>query len=476
MAFDQKEQEIIQWGMQNGKTKAEVQQAIIKYRSGTVPESEPEPVVQEPSYGTQVADAAKAGVDKILSTQSDDTNIIRSAERGLKAARGIVDVATSPLAPLFSPLGKLMGYVTDKISETPLFKEVGELEARGHINEENAPEVSTIRRVAENVENLSVVAGTVGGVKGFGAGVSATTKALSKGNEYLEGISLTGTEGIRTATTRALNPASIMQRVARIPKQKQAAFEKMTGESVGQYLVNRGIFGNVDKLTEQLYKRFDTSKTAVDTAMAKLPGEYKSTAVGNALKQLADRERRVSSPGALSPDLERVNALQKKHNGAGLNMSEVNEVKRLYERNVRLDYVKENLTDKVALANNVDSAIRKWQFSQAEQLGFKNLAQLNKETQAAKQLLDDLGKEYAGGAANNAITLTDWIVLAGGDPTAAGAFLTKKALSSKTVMSKVAETLAPAPTKGTPKAELGAPTLDNYLKFLAATGGRTTPQ
>ncbi len=468
MAFAQQEQEIIRWGLQNGKTRQEVEQALVRFRTGTptpaheAPQAEPSLVSK---YAGGVADAAKAGVEKIASSRTETRNPIESAEAALKVGAGAAEIVTSPLAPLFSPIGKLIGYVSDKISNNKAVQDFAQ-----------SPAGETTARVAEDVSNASIIAGTVAGGRAAPGAARATASLVSKGEEFLQGIKSTGTQGIRESSALGIDSASIMQRVARLSKQKQVDFEKTSGESVGKYLVNRGIFGNVDKITEQLYKRYETSRGQVDKSMAQLKGEFKSTAVGNALKQLVDRERRVSSPGALSRDLERVVALEKKHNGAGLNMAEVNEVKRLYERNVKLDYMKENLTDKVAMANNVDSAVRSWQFSKAEALGFKNLKELNKETQAARQLLDDLGAEYAGSAANNAVTLTDWIVLAGGDPTAVGAFLTKKALSSKTIMSKVAETFAPAPTRGTPKAQLTAPTIDDYLKFLEATAGRATQQ
>lgn len=46
MAFNSKEQEIIKWGLENGKSKEEVQQALIKFRSGVVP-SNKEPSVSD---------------------------------------------------------------------------------------------------------------------------------------------------------------------------------------------------------------------------------------------------------------------------------------------------------------------------------------------------------------------------------------------------------------------------------------------
>ena len=236
-------------------------------------------------------------------------------------------------------------------------------------------------------------------------------------------------------------PAKIMQRVARISKGKQAKFEKVAGESVGEYLTKRGIFGNIEDISSQLYMKFSKSKQSADDALSQLTGTYEPPVIKTALKELVARETRVSAEGAPSPNLSRVVELTGKVNTKGLTMSEINEVKRLYERSVKLDFLKQNLPEGVAKANNIDNAIRNWQFKQAETLGLKNLPEINKETRLAKQLLDDIGAEYAGAAGNNAITLTDWILLSGGDPIAIAGFLTKKTFSSKKVQAAIAKVL-----------------------------------
>ena len=308
-----------------------------------------------------------------------------------------------------------------------------------------------------------------------GVADDALTSAREASKEILSGITKRGGEGILEANAKGLKSADIMQRVARIPKTRQAKFKELAGEDVGEYLVKRGIFGDVDEISEKLYKNFTTSKGTVDDTMSKLPGVYKARQIETALDELFQKETRISTPGALSKDFTRVRELRNKYMKEGLSMSEINEVKRMYERNVRLDFVKENAPEGVKRATEIDNAIRSWQYKKAEELGFKDLRALNKETQLAKQLLDDLGKEASGSLGNNAITLTDWIMISGGDPAAVAGFFAKKVLSSKKVMSKVAEKLAPESTFELPKGEIGEPVLDGYLKFLESTAGRATP-
>lgn len=322
-------------------------------------------------------------------------------------------------------------------------------------NPEVAKDISNVFGMIEGVSTIMGGSLVKKGVQKVGSGVvDATKTAVTKTGTMMDA----GVDAVKNAgVVQQYTPENIMQRVARISKGKQQKFEEMSkGESIGDYLVNRKIFGDVEQISEQLFKRFKQSKDSVDKALTKMDGEYKTSAVGTALKELLSKETAVSVPGAMSKDIERVRELVKKHKGQGLNMSEINEVKRLYERNVRLDFVKENLPEKVQRATNIDNAIRKFQFDKAKELGFKNLPDLNKETMLSRQLLDDIGAEYAGMAGNNSITLTDWIILADGGMSAAGAFAGKKLLSSKKLQSKIAEYLSRNKEKvKDPKAEIG---------------------
>lgn len=154
MAFNQKELEIIKYGVQNGKSRQEVEGALAKLRTGATPKA-PEPVA--PTYGEQVAEAAKAGVAKMgeaITPLPDNAqpSLVESAERGLKVGAGAIETALSPLAPLFSPIGKLIGYVTNKISDI-----------KGLQDFAMSPAGEITARVAEDVADASTIAGTVAG-------------------------------------------------------------------------------------------------------------------------------------------------------------------------------------------------------------------------------------------------------------------------------------------------------------------------
>lgn len=432
--------------------------------------------------GKQMYDAGENIAERLQSKQTIPEKIIGTgADLFRGVGRSIGELFVGGAKALATP------ELEEKTKET--IETVGEKVASSDIAQELAtryqsltPEMkSQVDNILGYAEGLTSLVGagkvlpTIGkastqAVKDIASGVSRTT------SEALSGIGKVGTEGIKEATNLGMDSAAIMQRVARIPKMRQAKFEETAGESVGQYLVKRGIFGDVDEISKKLYENFTKSKGTADASLEKLQGTYRARPVETALKELFEKEVRTSSPGALSADFKRVRELKNLYEKNGLTMSEINEVKRLYERNVRLDFVKDNATESVKRATNVDNALREWQFGKAKELGLKDLPELNKETRLAKQLLDDLGKEYAGSAGNNAVTLTDWILLSGGDPTAIAGFIAKKTFSSKKVMSTIAEKIAPESTFELPKGEIGEPIIDAYLRFLKSTEGRATQQ
>jgi len=363
----------------------------------------------------------------------------------LETAKGVVKGAVGGAAQLTKLVEAPGKFVTSKIAEA-----VGAQAPQGL---DFAP-VEEMTQASNKAQEVGKVVGTLLPVERAIGGANLAVKA---GKEALD-IAKTGTKATseiagKIAEAVTPDPASIMQRVARIPKQKQIKFQNAAGESVGEYLTKRGIYGDEEQIVEQLYKRFSESKKVADDALAELPGTYQPQQVKDALEMLSDKFTKSSTKGAKDPNLDSVNNLIKKFDSEGLSMTEINETKRLFERNAKLDFARENNPDGIRLANNVDNAIREWQFTQAEKLGLQNLPDINKEIRLARQLMDDLGAESAGIAGNNAVSLTDWIVLAEGNPASIAAFLGKKAASSKKLQSAIAKKVAKKPTVGTPEAK-----------------------
>lgn len=312
---------------------------------------------------------------------------------------------------------------------------------------------------------VSLGADVIGGAFAKPAGKAVVKTAGQVVDKTLD-IAKPVTKGIKSITTDVVDPASIMQRVARINPTQQVKFKDMAKQTVGEYLTERKIFGSADEVAQKLVTKFQESKTMADDALATLKGNFKPTPVKTVIDDLLKKEVSISSKGALSKDLKTVMQWKNKFQKDGLTMSEINDVKRLYERNVKLDYLRQNLPEGVKRANTIDDAIRKWQTGKAEELGLANLPEINKETQLARMLADALGKKLAGSEANNAVSLTDWIMLSGGNPSAIGGYIGKRVLSSGKLQGKVAEFSA---RKGTakvvqPKFTKPRPSMEDFMK------------
>ena len=281
-----------------------------------------------------------------------------------------------------------------------------------------------------------------------------------------------GLEALITGkATAALNRQApkIMNRVARLNPSDAAKFEKMTGMTHGEYLTKSGNFNRPDKIIAKEAEKFTASLKSVDDALASLPGNYQDGSITDALTGLAKRAQQTSGANVKSPYLREVMNLIKKHETQGLTMEEINLVKRLYERNVKLSYNKLVNADKVEKATNIDNALRKWQFAKAEELGLTNLPELNKQTQISKFIIDKLGKKLIGEAGNNAVSLTDWIMLSGGEPHSVAGLLTKKFFGSKTVQARIARILAAKQTIKQVTAKV-TPTMENQLRKVYPKG------
>jgi len=433
-------------------------QKLIEARSGA-DISSLNTVSQKPGLPSRVSSTINDSGAKVYNAiigqgeNQGQGSIRRGFEAGAIAANTVakvgMDTLPEPARDAMNWVGNKVGegfsFITDKVAETNLFKEIGELEAQGFLTPEIAPELFKVKEALGIASASGQIAGDI-----------LATNQVTKGAQKIADVSKntvkpvisnvvdkTGEVASKVKSVVGDSPESIMQRVARVSKGKQARFEQMSGESIGGYLTKRGIFGNIDDITTKLYERFIKSRNTADEAFSKLTGTYSPTPVKTALKELFDRETRVSSPGAQSPNLSRISDLLKKFDRQGLTMKEINEVKRLFEKNVKVDYLKSisSNPEGVVRATNLDSAIRKWQLEQAKTLGLKNLDIINNETRFAKQLLDDIGQEYAGAAGNNAMTITDWIMLSGGDVAAISGFLAKKGFSNKSVQSAIAKWL-----------------------------------
>lgn len=195
----------------------------------------------------------------------------------------------------------------------------------------------------------------------------------------------------------------LLQNVNRMTKSEQSKFAKRYGEKVGKWLNDRWL-----QSWDDIIEYFTNSKNKVDNALSAIEWRFTSKELNDVLDDVVDFAIETKNPQS-----SRMIELLNKNAEWGLTMSEINEVKRFFEAHNKFNYLTKWTAKQSELATNMDSALREWQYKIAEQNWFSNLAELNRETAAAKEILNWVKKWEAWVVGNNPISLTDIIVAAG---------------------------------------------------------------
>ena len=296
--------------------------------------------------------------------------------------------------------------------------------------ESTASKIGKFASVADNVGNLGldvVKAKGMGMLGEIGGGWNALTKAGVKYVQLTQAPLQTAGEMTKGIIKALPSAEHTLQNMNRLTKWEQSKFKSMVWESQGEWMNNRGIVAGGESAVDQLAEYFVNSKKKVDEALQTIGGEYK-----NPYLDMMAKEASEFAENTLSKEAWRIKELAQKAETQGLTMSEINEVKRFYEKNNKFTYGKDiTAGEKSVRATNIDNNVREWQMDIAEENGFWNLRELNKETQASKFLLDKLVKNNDGSFGNNFFTLTDYITAVWlWDITALPWIFTKKMMSS----------------------------------------------
>lgn len=315
----------------------------------------------------------------------------------------------------------------------------------------------------ELAENLEAVVNIASVIPGVGLGVKAGEKALDvavqtakQAPKVVENVVEGATETLAKIPKPNMTGTSesLIANVNRINPVKRKEFKAQQGISEEQWLRERGIIGTREETVKALTDNFSTLRKNVDEGLDRIPGQYRDSRVQVVADDAAEYAKNIESP-----DAGRMATLAEKAKGTGLTTKEINEVKRFYERNVKMGYLKDptKTAEQVQKATNRDTGIRDALFEIADKNGFTNLRQLNKEIQANKFLADEIAGKMEGQGANNMMTLTDWIVATPGvvDPSFLAGFLGKKLLSTEGVKAWAARALSGFPKqKDLPRADL----------------------
>lgn len=170
----------------------------------------------------------------------------------------------------------------------------------------------------------------------------------------------------------------MLERLNKISPTKLQKFRDKFGEDAGKVLNDRWI-----KTRQEADNWFVRSYNRVNEALNTIKWTFKSQEVTDVLDEVVSHAEEVLD----KKNLGRLKELQAKNASEWLTMPEINEVKRYFEWHTKFTYLKDwwKAAEK---ATNLDTALRERQRKTAAENGLENLAQLNRETQMAKDIVN----------------------------------------------------------------------------------------
>src|SRR3990167_9531842 len=409
MAFSTKEQELIKWGLQNGKSSDEIKEAITRFRVTGTPAKPPSPASPPvtPSVGGQIVEAAGAGVDKIKSgfeQSKTGTSLVDPIEAGLKVGAGAAEVAFSPLAPLFSKVGQLIGYVSNKIADNKAVQGFA-----------MSPAGEGTSRVAEDVLNATEIAGVVTGGKiapRVGAGVAA--KAAVVGGEVKSAVAEAGKVGAYAKST-ATDIIPTKQRYINHQIAEALDFtpgdlnkiSRATGNDVGQLMSENNLIGvnraNTETLITDFFKK---SYDEVRVEIGRVDKSYKQYNVPRYVDALTQIQTKVKG----IQGLEKVNAtVDNLLHKTDLTLADVQLVKELMDEHFNLYKVTGDVGEGVAKQGlaTIRADLKTFIEKEVKATTGSDIAQLNNNVSTARSIIDVITTRSQAGLTRSNINRGD---------------------------------------------------------------------
>lgn len=384
----------------------------IKQKYGTLflsefPDKEKEESLFE-SLKSQIGEAAKGGLSQMaegIEEGQTNTNPLQQVESGAKIAAGAVNTAFSPLAPISNAINKyVVKPASDFISGSKNVQEFAD---------SDAGEVTS--RVAEDVGNLSTIAGGVLGPK-VGAGVA---KSAAKVPGQVDGVMpklppgagkyVAGAVRDVVPTKQALIDTNLAKALDLTPGDLRN-IKASTGNDIGPWLSSNNLIGINKSNTQGLISGFfKKNYEEVRAEIAKVKDLYSADAVPRYRETLNALAVETQGKLGLEAASKEIQTLLKKEQ---VTLADVQRVKELlddhYSLYNRLGDVQQ-AAQKQGLAN-VRDEIKTFIESEVKQKTGADIRQMNNNVSTAKSLNDAIEARTPRGLTRANITWRDAMV------------------------------------------------------------------
>ncbi|MDD4110726.1 MAG: hypothetical protein PHS54_04150 [Clostridia bacterium] len=433
------------------------------------------------------------GEERFIAEEGRDLkNRARQLFRGISRLGAGLTTTAGGITPVGATVSGVFGAIEPSVQNT-LYKLASTSTGKEIIKEWNSLSPSTKEGIVNIIDTLPVVTKK-------GAGILANELQSSKNlltGTYSKVLDKINTKFAKDSSfdneflTRSLNPevienatkngltfnskgnlkkssleSSVLARVNKATPSQLKDFNNKFGSTLSDFMEERGIIYNRYKSTEELVKRWQSLMKESDEALKSIPNKFRATPeVSEVLDDLVGRLSKTTAKGDKvgSAKLQKFVKYKNKLDGEGLTLSEINDIKRTFERDVAIadkgDLSKGS--DIRQLNTSRDNAIREFIIDKADESGYTNLREIQKELSASREASDILAGRMIGQASNNFLSLTDHIFLSPAlmDPSFLSMFGMKKVLTTETVQAFGARMLSKYRRgaegyKGMPKADL----------------------
>ncbi|MCK9371054.1 hypothetical protein M0R04_14175 [Candidatus Dojkabacteria bacterium] len=201
MAFNQQEQEIIKWGLDNNKSRQEVERAIVNYRTGIVPQAQP---VAEPSFLQGLKSDILQRADKVGVIQARDSSIpekaVQTFGQGAGAAANVIEKTAEQIPGVkqtFGAIGSGINWLAT--SDKSPIKALGNVIGESKALQEAVKLYDTDQNFKDSVDAVANIARLGGDVQLASDAVNLTKNLTSKIKANVEPT----VTGVRTALENA---------------------------------------------------------------------------------------------------------------------------------------------------------------------------------------------------------------------------------------------------------------------------------
>lgn len=456
MAFNAQEQKIIEYGKKNGKTRAEVEQALLNYRAGkTVAPAPAQAPSKEPGILESLKQSAETRADKfgeIMAREnvSAPMKTVQALGQGAGMAAEVIEKPIMAI-PGVKQATEAIGSGLSWVSQTPWIKAVGEKIGENKTLQEMTALYDTdpeFKDTIDAVGNLVRLGMDVQGAMESGAFAKKVTNKLTEKVTTLEmpkfkggdippdggaGVLLKNVKkDIIPSTERFINTE--ITKALDLTQGDVKNIALSTGNDVGEFVAQKNLIGNnVEETSKKINDFYKQNYETVRSEIGKVKKVYDKNEIPAYQESLGKIKEEISGKIGLQNVEAEIDTLLKKNK---MTLSDIQRAKELMDEHfslykatgdVKEGVVKEGLVNiRKELKNFIEEKVKK-------ETG-TDISELNNNVMTARSIEDAIQERSTRGLTRATISATDLLVFLTGSGVSLGggaiALLAKKLYES----------------------------------------------